>query len=107
MVSLANQSVFPAAENAGAVTPRTGLLIPGDIRATMHRRMISTLRHEHHNEALSALYFIFSFICVVSFSLFCVLCPKYNTTVHRLLLFSCVATVVTATLLSFNPQGLN
>lgn len=32
---LASHRAFPAAENAGAVTPRVGLLIPGDIRATM------------------------------------------------------------------------
>lgn len=61
---LASHSVFPAAENAGAVTPRVGLLVPGDFRATMQRDIINrTLRGaENCKEALSALYFVFPFL---------------------------------------------
>lgn len=88
---LASHSVFPAAENAGAATPRVGLHLPGDFRATMQRDIINrTLRGaENCKEALSALYFVFPFL--LSHLFFCWYFYILDMT-HLLFLFLLTAT---------------
>lgn len=82
---LASYHVFPAAEKAGAATPRAGLLIPGDVRATLQKgyNQLYTCSWTSHRGPVCTNIFPF----ILWWLFFGILWSEYDTNPRTLLFF--------------------